>query len=335
MGLEANQVRDTEGAWAAGRQLGQFTVNVPRPIYVADMDTDPGWSLEPRWEYGLPTYTGSGPKAGFTGTHIVAYNLSGNYENRLTTKYATTPVIDGSSASTLTLRFRRWLRLRFGDTARTQVSTNGTAWANVWTTSSSVTDSAWQTVQYTLPAWAAGSPSLRLRWGLASNSAQTDLGWNLDDVELLGGGKLDATPPTPLLLAADLTTDGSPNHSFTVTFTDESDVRVETLSSANLLVTSTNGLPLWQSYLAGLDPNNPNDQLRLRWALINQPPALRLDWHTVNGRVYTVRFSPNLAIPSSPLPGAANLPWTVSGYTHALDPSSPVGFYQLEVRRTE
>jgi hypothetical protein len=104
-----------------------------------------------------------------------------------------------------------------------------------------VSDNAWLEVQHTLPAGFGGSPSVRLRWGLASNPAQNDIGWNIDDVELLGDGTLDTAPPLPSLSVANLTLGGSPSHSCSVTYTDDTAVRLSSLDSFDVLVTGPNG----------------------------------------------------------------------------------------------
>jgi len=244
--MQAGQVSDTESAFVAGRQLGQLAITVPTAIYIANMDTDPGWTLEPQWEYGSPAYGSGGPARGFTGTNIIAYNLRGNYADRLSAKYATTPAIDCSGYASVTLRFRRWLRTRTGDSVSIQASASGTAWTNLWSSSSAVSDTSWQEVQYTLPAGVASSPAVRLRWSLSSNNSKNEIGWNLDDVELLGNGRLDTAPPIPILSVAHLTLGGSPSHSCSVTFGDETAVRLSSLDSEDLIVTgpnaSTNGL---------------------------------------------------------------------------------------------
>ncbi len=144
------------------------------------------------------------------------------------------------------MRFRRWLRTRTGDSVSIQASASGTAWTNLWSSSSAVSDTSWQEVQYTLPAGVASSPALRLRWSLSSNNSKNEIGWNLDDVELLGNGRLDTAPPIPILSVAHLTLGGSPSHSCSVTFGDETAVRLSSLDSEDLIVTgpnaSTNGL---------------------------------------------------------------------------------------------
>jgi hypothetical protein len=242
----ADAVGDTQGAFVPAGVLGTFQVAVPRTIYFADMNVNPGWSFAGMWQYGLPAYVLSGgPLTGYTGLNIIGYNLSGNYENRLSAVYATTPGINCSGASTVTLQFRRWLRVRNNDTANIQISTNGTSWTELWSNNgSSIADSAWQLVQYNLPAAFVGSPSLQLRWGMASGQAQNDIGWNIDDVALLGNGVLDTTAPTAELNIANITSGGSPAHSFAVTYSDDSAVNIDSLGSSDLIVVGPNGTNL-------------------------------------------------------------------------------------------
>jgi hypothetical protein len=243
--MRSNQVADTEGAFVAAGQLGQFNVAVPVVVYSANMSVNPGWTLEPDWQYGTPNYGDSGPSGGYTGTQIIGYNLSGNYPNGLAVKYATTPLINAAGSSSLTLRFRRWLGLRNIDSALIQASTNGVNWVNVWSSGgANISDSSWQLVQYSLPSSVTGSASLRLRWALSSGGTggrPAAIGWNMDDVELLASGALDTVPPVPALSVANLTQGGSPSHSCSVTYTDDTAVKLSSLNSSNLLVTGPNG----------------------------------------------------------------------------------------------
>jgi hypothetical protein len=237
-----NAVADTEGAFVPVRELGTFNVAVPRVLYAANMDSNPGWTFEGLWQYGPPNYSvGNAPTSGFTGANIVGYNLSGNYENRLAAVYATTPVINCAGMSEVTLKFRRWLRLRTSDNAKIQVSTNGTVWTDIWTTAKAVADSSWQEVQYSLPAFAAGSSSVQLRWGISSGASQNDIGWNIDDVMVLGNGAVDTAPVTAMIDAPNIISGGSPIHSFTVTYTDNVAVSVASLGAADLYVLGPNG----------------------------------------------------------------------------------------------
>jgi hypothetical protein len=94
-----------------------------------------------------------------------------------------------------------------------------------------------------------------------------------------------------------------------------------------------NGMPLWQSYTAGLNPNDPNSQLRMSMTRAANGNANIINWTTVTGRVYTVWFSTNLATGFQPLNGAANLSANVRGFTNAVNPAGGAIYYRLEVRK--
>lgn len=388
--LQPDEVCDTSGACAPGQALGHFLIDLPTLVYFDNLDADPGWSLQAQWQYGTPAYGSSGPSAGFTGTRIIGYNLSGNYGNNMATAYATTPAINCSAAASLTLQFRRWLRLRNGDTALIQVSTNGANWTTIWSTTQSVSDTAWQLMQYALPAWTGGSPSVRLRWGIGSGPSQNDLGWNIDDLQIVGTGGPGAPVVEYELVAAandpawgtvnpsggvypagtavqvvarpaqyfqfanwsgDATGTNNPitvqvnsNLALVAVFREMLTTNHPTplwwLASYGFLQNfenvvlslGSNGMPVWQSYVAGLNPNDPASRLELAVAPL-EDAQIKLYWNTVTGRVYTVWSSPDPAQGFAPLVGASNLPASITGFTNTIGASSPGMFYRLEVRK--
>lgn len=93
-----------------------------------------------------------------------------------------------------------------------------------------------------------------------------------------------------------------------------------------------NGLALWQSYVAGLDPNDPASQLRVSVGRAGST-ALELSWVTAQGRTYSVLGATAVDGPYTVLPGAVDLPDTVR--TLALPPEAGAGrvFYRLEVQK--
>lgn len=236
------QVLDTENAAVPAGVLGQFQVAIPVPLYSANMGANPGWTLGTNWSFGTPAYGNDGPNSGFSGSNVIGHSMSSNYAKALPISYATTPLItNAGSSSSLTLRFRRWLGLKRDDTAIIQASgDNGTSWVTLWSSTANIADSSWQLVQYTLPQSLIGSTQLLFRWGLASISrngnAPSAIGWHIDDVELLGGGALDASPPGASLSVANITQSGSPTHSCTVTFTDATAVLRLSVDITDLLV---------------------------------------------------------------------------------------------------
>ncbi len=386
--LQTNQVSDTEGGWATAQSLGEFQVNVPHVIFADYLNVNSGWTLQSQWQFGVPTYPGTGPTAGYTGTNIIGFNLSGNYPNNLSAAYAVTPVINCANAHSLTLRFARWLRLRSGDTASIQVTTNGSTWTSVWSTTATTSDSAWQPVEYTLPASVANSATVQLRWGLSSGSSQNDIGWNIDDIQIIGVATAPAAPefvlnatvnnpawgtvnptngayasgatvpltatPAPYFRFAHWTGDATgTNNPVLVSVTTNKNVQAvfaELLTTnhptpywwlashgytqnpeAAVLTLGSNDMSLWQSYIAGLNPNDPNSQLLLTLAPAATSNALALSWNTVTGRLYTVWSSSNPTAGFTPIPSAIDLPASINGLTNAMGPAGAM-FYRLEVR---
>src|SRR5215510_6611423 len=79
-----------------------------------------------------------------------------------------------------------------------------------------------------------------------------------------------------------------------------------------------NGIPLWQSYIAGLNPNDSESQFRLTGAFAPNGAGYVLNWSTITNRVYTIWASTNLHNGFMPLPEASNLPWTTQTFTNHL-----------------
>jgi hypothetical protein len=90
---------------------------------------------------------------------------------------------------------------------------------------------------------------------------------------------------------------------------------------------------LWESYVAGLNPNDPDSRLLLTGHLTPDHTGYVLKWNPVQDRTYTLWSSSNLFEGFLPLPGASNLPWAVHGYTNATPKDDVPQFYRLEVRK--
>jgi hypothetical protein len=94
-----------------------------------------------------------------------------------------------------------------------------------------------------------------------------------------------------------------------------------------------NGLPLWQSYQAGLDPLNMASQFVVSLSRDATGKPNVLNWNSVSGRVYSVWWSTNLARGFVPLAGATNLPATTHSFTNTQTPASGAAFYRMETRK--
>ena len=95
----------------------------------------------------------------------------------------------------------------------------------------------------------------------------------------------------------------------------------------------SNGFTVWESYIAGLDPNDPASIFYVsRIAVEAGDGETAVDWPTRSGRLYTVFWSTNVAGGFAPLPGGTDLPWTQTTYTDTVHGAEPAGHYRVDVR---
>lgn len=170
-------------------------VGVPEVIYSYPLDTNPGWTVQGLWAYGVPTgaggeYGGPDPTSGHTGTSVYGYNLAGDYENNLVERHLTTTAIDCSELSSVTLKFWRWLGVERNlyDHAYVRVSNDGTNYTTLWANGSAHTeDAAWSLQEFDISAVADGQGTVYIRWTMGTtDSSWRYCGWNIDDVEIWG-----------------------------------------------------------------------------------------------------------------------------------------------------
>lgn len=159
---------------------------------VFPLDTDPGWSREGQWAFGVPQGAGSyggDPTAGNTGSNVFGYNLAGNYANNMPEYYLTTTSLDCSSYAMTQLRFWRWLGVERYDRASVEVSNDGANWTQLWVNPStaSIADATWIKMTLDISAVADGQPTVYIRWKMGpTDNSVVYPGWNIDDVEIWG-----------------------------------------------------------------------------------------------------------------------------------------------------
>ena len=96
-------------------------------------------------------------------------NLAGDYSTTVGGPYyVTTPAIDCSQYTNVTLDFQRWLNTDWGSYVGATIDVwNGTAWHNIYSNpdSTEVFDATWQHVTYSLAQYADGNSAVKIRWG--------------------------------------------------------------------------------------------------------------------------------------------------------------------------
>jgi len=172
----------------------------PEVILAETMDSDPGWTTEGLWAWGVPQGNdgwhggtppdGPDPTAGCTGNNVYGYNLAGGYEDDLPATYLTTPAIDCTGYSGVLLSFCRWLCVEDSqyDHASLEVSNDGVNWVTLFDHSGATfTESAWSTQAYDISDVADNQPNVFIRWAMGPSDYTWNYGgWNLDDVIVSG-----------------------------------------------------------------------------------------------------------------------------------------------------
>jgi hypothetical protein len=154
--------------------------------------SDPGWSAQGQWAYGIPTggggqYGNPDPSSGYTGARVYGYNLAGDYGNNLPEYHLTSTAIDCSDVSGGELSFMRWLNVEQPsyDHAYLRISTNGSTFTDVWENGSTIEDDSWTKVTYDVSSIVDGQSTVYLRWTMGTTDTSWQYsGWNIDDLEM-------------------------------------------------------------------------------------------------------------------------------------------------------
>ncbi|MBN1151136.1 T9SS type A sorting domain-containing protein [candidate division WOR-3 bacterium] len=164
-------------------------------VYFWSLDTNPGWSCDPQWAFGIPTGQGGqhgnpDPTSGNTGSNVFGYNLNGDYANNLSEKYLTTDAIDLSGLYNTELKFYRWLGVEASsyDHASLQIKIANGDWMTIWSNPDSHTeDNSWTQYSYDISNYADNQNEVYLRWVMGTtDGGWVYCGWNIDDIEILG-----------------------------------------------------------------------------------------------------------------------------------------------------
>jgi len=199
---DAFEVNDPQGA--PGTTFGTLSATALITVFEDDFSTDLGWTGyggAGEWTRGSATggsgsdyYGGPDPAVDHTpgsNNYVLGNDLTsgtgGDYSANLgSTYWITSPVINCSGLTNLTLTYYRWLGVEQSqyDHAYFQVY-NGSSWVTLFENSSTVDEAAWSEQTYSVSTYADNNANFRIRFGLGSTDvAWQYCGWNIDDVKL-------------------------------------------------------------------------------------------------------------------------------------------------------
>ncbi|MBN2269586.1 MAG: hypothetical protein JXN61_03175 [Sedimentisphaerales bacterium] len=309
--------------------LGETVVCFP-------LDTDPGWSTEGEWAFGVPLGGGSScgdPTSGYTGSNVYGYNLAGDYPDGMPEYYLTTTALNCSGYENMMLSFRRWLGVEDAsyDHAKVEVSNDGSNWTVVWEhTGDSFCDGAWIECEYDISSVADNQGTVYIRWTMGpTDGSVTYPGWNIDDICLSGEpmDDLTVTPAEGLLWSG---YEGGP-------FLPPSGVYTLTNSGASALNWTAS---VTQSWL-GVNPDsgtlNPGDSRIVQFPLINAIAETLAPGDYGDTIIFTnvssgIAQSRDVTLEVTPIPGEIDVSDSIEP---VYDLNMPFGVVLIGASRTE
>ena len=167
-----------------------------KTLYCTDFeDGDPfaaGWTsgtnvdMPSLWAWGTPTSGTTDPHAAYSGTHILALGLNGEYRPKEQT-WVQMPEIDVGQYSDVRVQYRRWLAVEDSHYDQARVTANGTkAWQNSTqnigdSSSRHHIDREWRFHDVSVSPYFFGH-KLTVGWDLTSDEGLELGGWAIDDV---------------------------------------------------------------------------------------------------------------------------------------------------------
>jgi len=158
-----------------------------------DFETNMGWAVSGGlWARGTPTggggqYGNPDPTSGYNSASVYGYNLNGDYENSMPERHLTSPAIDCTNMSGVSLSFWRYLGVEKPtyDHAYVRVSNNGSTWTTIWENADYVTDADWNFQEFDISSVADGQSAVYIRFTMGTTDGSWQYcGWNIDDLEV-------------------------------------------------------------------------------------------------------------------------------------------------------
>jgi len=185
----------------AGSLAFNVTIGDRVAFFVDDFSFDQGWTgmgTSAEWERGSPAGGGGDPSTDHSPSSdnfVLGNDLStdGQYNNSIgITYWATSPVIDAANMSGTQMTYFHWNGCESNSYDHMYFEAfDGASWVRLWENSSTFQEGEWNEEFYDLAGIADSNPNFQIRFGMGStDGSQTYSGWNIDDIEILGYGRV-------------------------------------------------------------------------------------------------------------------------------------------------
>jgi len=172
-------------------------------FYAEELDSNPSWSAEGEWQFGIPlgqggTYGNPDPTSGYTGNNVYGINLGGNCSvtgGVEIVRYLTSPAINCTGYSNVKLQYARWMNMPEPMIApvSVEISNDNLIWNPLWINDAGdnykgiIFDSDWVNIELDISQYADNQSTVYIRWGYSVYSdLYPESGWNIDDIMLSG-----------------------------------------------------------------------------------------------------------------------------------------------------
>jgi hypothetical protein len=179
-----------------------FEENPMQVIISKPLDSDPKWTVQGQWAFGVPAGQGGSsfglpdPTGGATGTTVYGVNLNGDYSVVVGGPYyLIAGPFDLTGYTNIELEFMSWLNSDYYEYVSQTVgySVTGSGYTQLWKNPSNaeVVSNAWSPMAFVLPPLPENRKSVYFLWGyqIKKDRAYPYAGWNIDDIQIRGKAK--------------------------------------------------------------------------------------------------------------------------------------------------
>ncbi|MGE0077228.1 MAG: T9SS type A sorting domain-containing protein [Bacteroidales bacterium] len=190
-------INSSTKAWITSltKNYGDVLVGKSDTLFFDDFTAAINWTLTGEFEIDTPMfYSDTIPYYVYSGLSSLGTDLTrlgsnpGMYENGIEWNATSTDINIGSYTN-LQLHFFRWFKIAEGDTAKIQVSNNGTAWTTIWSNNglADMSDEYWMEATLDIPNSIANGNNLKIRFSIITNNdGIVAEGINVEDIMLTG-----------------------------------------------------------------------------------------------------------------------------------------------------